>query len=368
MHQLKRRHVLRTGALLAAATIVPALGACTVGGVGQPTATTSGPPTTVPTTTATGAGAMPTAPTTSAAATGARTTAATPATASVTASRSTGATPGTPLDWQRVDAALGRAGALQPGEVYRFGFPRTDLQVTARGVPLKAGFALGSHVEFLQVGADRAMFMGDLVLTEDEVNPVLAQLQQGGIDLAALHNHLLGETPRVMYLHIMGHADPVPTAAAIRAALAASKTPLAAPTAGQAEQVDLDTTMLDGALGYRGKANGAIYQYGIPRAETIRDMGVELPPAIGVATAINFQPTGGGKAAITGDFVLLGGEVAAVSRALRAAGIDVTALHSHGLSDEPRLFYMHFWAVDDAAKLARGLRAALATTNSVKPQ
>lgn len=266
---------------------------------------------------------------------------------------------------------MGRVGALQPGGVYRFGFPRTDLQVTARGVPLKAGFALGSHVEFLQVGPDRALFMGDLVLTEDEVNPVLAQLQQGGIDLAALHNHLLGETPRVMYLHIMGHADPVATAAALRAALAASKTPPAAPAAGQAEQaeqVDLDTAALDGALGYRGKVNGAIYQYGIPRAETIRDMGVELPPALGVATAINFQPTGGGKAAITDDFVLLGGETGAVSRALRAAGIDVTALHSHGLSDEPRLFYMHFWAVDDAAKLARGLRAALAATNSVKPQ
>lgn len=273
-----------------------------------------------------------------------------------------------PIDWSVVDQAMGRAGAMQPGNVYRYAFPRSDLRVTVGGIAVKPAFALGSHVEMLPIGDNDVMFMGDLVLAEDEVSPVLSALQGGGSDLAALHNHLIGETPRVMYLHIMGHGDPVSTAAAIRAALAASKTPLVTPAAGQAEQVDLDSAALDRALGYQGKANGAIYQYSIPRGEKIMDMGMELPPAMGVATAINFQPTGGGKAAITGDFVLLGGEVRGVSRALRDAGIDVTALHSHGLSDEPRLFYMHFWAVDDAVKLAQGLRAALATTNSVKPK
>ena len=361
MQRLNRRTLLQAGTLLAAAAVAPIASACTTGGSGQPTAALASPPPAVSATSAASSGPLPTARTASAATTGAPL-------AVATASRPTGATATTSLDWQRVDAAMGKPGALQPGGVYRFSFPRTDLQVTARGVPLKAGFALGSHVEFLQIGADMAMFMGDLVLTEDEVNPVLTKLQQGGIDLAALHNHLLGETPRIMYLHIMGHGDPAPTAATIRAALAESKTPLATPAAGQAEQVDLDSAALDRTLGYQGKANGAIYQFSVPRAEKITDMGMELPPAMGVATAINFQPTGGGKAAITGDFVLLGGEVRGVSRALRDAGIDVTALHSHGLSDEPRLFYMHFWAVDDAVTLAKGLRTALATTNSAKPK
>ncbi len=356
MQRLNRRTLLRAGTLLAATAVAPIASACTISGSGQPTATTVRGP--VPTTNA------PVGATTPPSALAAPPT---PGVAAATASRQAAATPTNLIDWQRVDAAMGKAGAVQPGGVYRVAVP-LDLQVTARGVPLKAGFALGSHVEFLQVGVNAAMFMGDLVLTEDEVSPVLAKLQQGGVDLAALHNYLLGETPRVMYLHIGGHGDPVPTAAAIRAALELSKTPLGAATGGGGEQPDLDTAAVDRALGYQGKASGAVYQFSVPRAETITDMGMEIPPAMGVATAINFQPTGGGKAAITGDFVLLGGEVRSVSRALRDAGIDVTALHSHSLSDEPRLFYMHFWAVDDAVTLAQGLRAALATTNSVKPK
>jgi len=115
----------------------------------------------------------------------------------------------TPLDWGAADQAMGKAGAMQPGNVYRYTFPRSDLQVTAQGVALKPAFALGGHVEMMQVGDNDAMFMGDLVLTQDEVSPVLLKLQQGGIDLAALHNHLLGETPRIMYLHVSGHGDPV---------------------------------------------------------------------------------------------------------------------------------------------------------------
>ncbi|MDP9373390.1 MAG: DUF1259 domain-containing protein, partial [Chloroflexota bacterium] len=238
------------------------------------------------------------------------------------------------------------------------------LQVAARGVQLKPAFVLGTHVEFVQSAANAAVYMGDLVLTEDEVNPVLLKLQQGGVRMAALHNHLLGETPRVMYLHLGGEGEPAQIASAIRAALELSKTPLAASGGGQDGPVDLDTKQLDQIIGHAGKANGGVYQFSVPRLEKIRDHGVELPPAMGVANAINFQPTGGGKAAITGDFVLLGGEVNIVSNALRGNGIDVTALHSHGLHEEPRLFYMHFWANDDAVTLAKVLRTALETTNS----
>jgi len=274
---------------------------------------------------------------------------------------------GTPIDWKAVDQAMGRPGTLQPGNVYRYTFPRSDLQVTVGGVPLKTAFAQGGHVEFLQMGTNDAMYMGDLVLTEDEVNPVLLKLEQGGVALAALHNHLLGDTPKLMYQHIMGQGDPVKIAEAIRAALALSKTPPPATGSAPAEEIGLDTKQLDQTLGYSGKANGAVYQFSVPRAEKIMDNGMEMPPAMGVATAINFQPTGNGKAAITGDFVLLASEVTPVSRTLRENGIDVTAVHSHALTETPRLFYLHFFANDDAGKLAQGLRATLDKTNSVKP-
>jgi len=283
-----------------------------------------------------------------------------------------------PIDWTIVDQAMGRAGAMQPGNVQRYAFPRSDLQVTVRGTVVKAPFALGTHIEMLPVGDGNVMYMGDLVLTEDEVSPVLSALQQGGIDLAALHNHLLGESPRVMYLHIGGNGDPVQVATTIHTALGQTKTPItAAPSIAPASDTGLDTKQLDQLLGYAGKANGGVYQFSVPRAEKIVDsgmtganmpgmdpMGIELPPAIGVATAINFQATGDGKALITGDFVLLGGEIASVSRILQGSGIDVTAVHSHSYTESPRLFYLHFFANDDPAKLAASLRAALNQTNS----
>ena len=283
-----------------------------------------------------------------------------------------------PIDWTIVDQAMGRAGAMQPGNVQRYAFPRSDLQVTVRGTVVKAPFALGTHIEMLPVGDGNVMYMGDLVLTEDEVSPVLSALQQGGIDLAALHNHLLGESPRVMYLHIGGHGDPVQVATTIHTALGQTKTPItAAPSIAPASDTGLDTKQLDQLLGYAGKANGGVYQFSVPRAEKIVDsgmtganmpgmdpMGIELPPAIGVATAINFQATGDGKALITGDFVLLGGEIASVSRILQGSGINVTAVHSHSYTESPRLFYLHFFANDDPATLAASLRAALNQTNS----
>lgn len=269
------------------------------------------------------------------------------------------------IDWPQVDAAMGKAGSAMPGSVHRYSFPRTDLSVTAQGVPLKAGFALGGYVVFLPM-ANGARVMGDLVLTEDEINPVISQLEHGGIEQTALHNHLLFETPRVMYLHIGGQGDPVHLAQVIHAALRLTKTPMSTSAPGQPGPLDLDTKQLDAILGYHGKATNGVYQYSIPRAETITDGAITIPPAMGVATVVNFQPTGQGKAAITGDFVLLGKEVPAVMRTLREQGIDVTALHSHMLSDAPHLFFMHFWANGPATTLARGLRAALDQTSRVK--
>jgi hypothetical protein len=209
------------------------------------------------------------------------------------------------------------------------------------------------------------MVMGDLVLTEDEVGPVMLALQKGGIEQTALHNHVLHESPRVLYMHIMGQGDPAKLAATIRTALGASRTPIPqgpAPAPSAPAAIDLDTAAVARTLGLAGKVNGGVYQVSAPRAERIVEHGMEVPAAMGTATAINFQPTGGGKAAITGDFVMTAGEVNGVIRALREHGIQVTALHSHMLDETPRLFFMHFWANDDAVTLARGLRAALDRT------
>jgi hypothetical protein len=271
-------------------------------------------------------------------------------------------------DWQaQVGEALGKNGTAAPGGVYRVGLPRTDLKVTLDGVELKPGFALGGWLAFERMG-DQGMVMGDLVLTENEVNPVMTKLAVGGIDVTALHNHLLRNQPFTMYMHVLGHGDPVKLAAALHAALAESKTPLsAAPAAAAAPPpIDLDTTAIDQILGAKGTNNGGVYQFSVPRAEPIKDNGMDVPPPMGSAIAINFQPTGGGKAAITGDFVLIAKEVNPVLRALRDHGIEVTAIHNHMLDDQPHLYFMHFWANDDARKLAEGLKAALAQINIAK--
>lgn len=271
--------------------------------------------------------------------------------------------PGTPSAWSAVEAAFGRKGAMQPGGVIKFGFPRTDLSVTVGGVTLKPALALGSWVAMKETGNGRAMAMGDLVLTEGEVAPVMSALQAGGIEQTALHNHLVGESPRVMYMHIVAHGDATKIAHAIHAALAASGTPLGSPTAATTlATTDLDTAAIARALGHSGTLNGGVYQVSVARSERITEMGQTVPPSMGVATGINFQATGSGTAAITGDFVLLGTEVNPVIRALRDHGIEVTAVHSHMIGEEPRLFFMHFWANADAVALATGLRAALEQT------
>lgn len=272
-----------------------------------------------------------------------------------------------PIDWKQVDQGLGKSGALQPDGAYKVGLPRSDLHITVGGDAVKPALALGSWVAFKQVSDSETMLMGDLVLLESEVDPVLAKLQEGGIDQTALHNHLLHESPHVMYMHISGRGAPARLAAAVHAALALTKTPFGAPAApASAGSFGIDTAQIGGTLGYHGKVNGGVYQVGVPRAERIAVDGIEVPPSMGLATAINFQPTGSGKAAITGDFVLIGSEVNPVIRALRENAIAVTALHSHMLTDSPHLFFMHFWANDDALKLARGLRTALDKMNVKK--
>ncbi len=269
-------------------------------------------------------------------------------------------------DWDRVAKAIGRPGTEMPGGVYRVGIGRTDLKVTLDGVEIKPSLALGSYLAFQKMGKE-AMVMGDLVLLQEEINPVMKKLIEQGIAITAIHNHLLRATPMVMYMHYEGHGEAAKLAAAVRAALEESKTPLAAPAKpASPPTIDLDTAALEKTLGAKGTNNGGVYAFSIPRAGKIREAKMEIPAAMGMGTVINFQSTGAGKAAITGDFVLTAKEVNPVLKALRDNGIEVTALHSHMLGEEPRLYFMHFWANDDAQKLAGGLKEALGRVSRKK--
>jgi len=268
-------------------------------------------------------------------------------------------------EWQPVEQAIGRSGQVQADGAYKLAFPRSDLKVTLEGVDLKPALALGGWVAFSKPGAD-SMVMGDLVLTEDEIPGVMASLESAGIQVTAVHNHVQHESPRVMYMHIGAHGDAVKLATSIKEAIAHTGIPAPKPPANAPQDIGIDTAGIEQALGHSGKVNGGVFQVGIPRAESITEAGMKVPNSMGLSTALNFQPTGGGRAAITGDFVLIGKEVNPVIQALRSNGIEVTALHSHMLDEQPRLFFMHFWANDDAVKLAKGLRAALDKTNSQK--
>ena len=266
-------------------------------------------------------------------------------------------------DWVKVDQAIGKKGSDLPEGVHKYGLPRSDLHVSVDGVAIKPSLALGSWLAF-QPSRDGAMVMGDLVLTDTEISPVMKRLVEGGVEITAIHNHLLRTSVPVFYMHVGGHGDPVRLAETLHAGLALSKTPLSQTSApSSSAPLELDTAALEKTLGSKGKANGGVYQFSIPRAEAISEGGMPVPPSLGTATSLNFQPTGAGKAAITGDFVLLGGEVNPIIKVLRQHGIEVTALHSHMIDDSPHLFFMHFWANDDAERLAQGLRAALDLAN-----
>jgi biotin operon repressor len=266
------------------------------------------------------------------------------------------------IDWKKVDGALGKPGTDQPGGVHKYALPRSDLHVTLDRIALKPGFALGGWLGFLPMG-DKAMLMGDLVLLDSEISPVMKKLEESGVEITAVHNHLLRTSEPVYYMHVGGTGDPVKMAQALHAALALSKTPFESKASAEGA-IDLDTAAIDKTLGAKGKASGGVYQISVPRTTPVKMEGMEVPPSLGTATSINFQPLGKGQAAITGDFVLTDKEVNPVLKALRENGIEVTALHSHMLGDEPHLYFMHFWAHGDAQRLARGLRAALDRTST----
>lgn len=274
----------------------------------------------------------------------------------------TGHGPTARIDWAAVEAAIGRTGAAQAGGEYRFNMPRTDLTVTVDGVQIRPALSLGSWVAFVPSG-NESVVMGDLVLTQEEYNPVISRLQEGGIGQTAIHKHLPEHSPDLWWTHVHGRGDPLQLASTLREAIALTATPASSSPTTAPPPLDLDTAQIRQILGRSGNANGGIYNVSVARAETIRAAGIEVPAAMGMATILNFQPTGGGRAVINGDFSLLPREVDAVVRTLRENGIDVVSMHNHTSDEEPRLIFMHFWGNGDALALARGLRAALDLTN-----
>ncbi|MDQ6893959.1 MAG: DUF1259 domain-containing protein [Acidobacteriota bacterium] len=262
--------------------------------------------------------------------------------------------------WNAVDKVFGQTGKDQPGNVHKFSWPRTDLKVSIAGVPIEPALALGSWAGFTKMEGGDAHAMGDLVLLGSEVAPVVRALEKGGFEILAIHNHLIGETPRAVYVHFHGKGEPAAIAQTLKTALGQTATPLSgsAPAKPTPEQEKTFQTVQD-VVGRRGNMAGRVLQLSIPRAEAITDSGMEVPPSMGMAIAVNFE-TVGAKVATTGDFVLIADEVNPVIRALHAHGIDATALHSHMLKETPRLFFLHFWGVDAPEKIAAGIKAALA--------
>lgn len=269
------------------------------------------------------------------------------------------------LDTKAIDQAIGKSGEMKD-DVYKVSLPRKDLSVSVDGIQLKPGFALGSWIAFKQAGHD-AVLDGDLVLTEPEVGAVFGQLRKEGIEVSALHNHLLGETPKLMFLHIEGKGDAGKMATSVKEALRFTGTPIGSqpakvvPTAMSItnEEHDFDAGVIQKELGYTGKIKDGVLHVSVPRSESIKMHGATLPPSMGMATVINFQASEGNKVAATGDFVMDRDDVNRVTKALAEHGILVTALHNHLVHGSPDLYFMHFWADGTAEKVAKGLKAGL---------
>lgn len=268
------------------------------------------------------------------------------------------------INWDEVGEAIGKEGERKEDDVYKIEFPRTDLEVSAQDVEIEPALALGSWVGFTQMNESETLLLGDLVLTEDEYNQALSTLQEGGIQQTAIHKHLPDLSTPLWWTHIEGIGDPVELAQTINDALAETDTPME--ESGDSEEADLalDTDQLDEIIGHEGEVDSGVYKYSIGLDQSVTTEGVEVPTSMGTATVLGFQPLGDGQAAINGDFAMIADEVNPVIRALRENGIQAVSLHNHMLEEEPQLFFMHFWATDDATTLAEGLRAALDENDS----
>ncbi len=271
------------------------------------------------------------------------------------------------LTWQNVISnVLARPGTVQPGDVYSVGIPRSDLKVTVKGVPLEPSFALTSSEMFRAAGKGSDIVMkGDLLLLPDEVNPVMSRLMKGGFQITALHNHLMGENPRLMDLHFEAKGASGPLAATLRDALALTGVhryesaseliadDLPPPDVRQAFK------QVEQILGQPGSISRRVLQIAFPRRDPIRSGKEEIPLAMGGCVCLAFQGAGGSDLAATGELVVIQEELMPVLQALRLGDIEVASIHNYMLGEEPPLKYIHFWAKGSPEKIATALRAAI---------
>jgi hypothetical protein len=275
-------------------------------------------------------------------------------------------TPRSSIDWNAVGQAIGAPLKAEEGDVHTAEFLRSDLHVVNAGVPENPGMELGAEAMFHQTPAGAAVMIGEAAVTDQELNKVLARLEQDRtIMVSAIHKHLQDENPRLWWVHYAGYGDPVAIGRTLHAAFALTGMPLSTPAETEAP-IPLDTAALDRIIGVKGEAEHGVYQFHVPVTTQITDTRAHLtlPALMEASTLLMFQPLGGGQAAINGDYAMTADEVNPVIQALLAHGITIVSLHNHLLYESPRLFYMHFWGTGEATMLAQGLRAGLdATTN-----
>ncbi|MDP4115249.1 MAG: DUF1259 domain-containing protein [Bacteroidota bacterium] len=262
--------------------------------------------------------------------------------------------------WNEVEKIIGKNGNVQ-GNVLKITFPRTDLNVKVKDVKIEPALALTPWLAFYKMG-DETMIMGDLVLLLDEVPNVIKTVVENGLEITAIHNHILNETPQIIYMHVGGSGEPLELAKKIKSVLNQTKIPIqtAKPVTNKP---DYDWTNVQNVIGVKGQINGNVLQFSIPRSEPITENGMEIPTYMGVTTTFNIQLVKE-KSIATGDFIVMADEVNSVIKALNENNITVTALHSHMLKESPRLFFLHFWGSDTPMNIAKGLKEGLNKTKS----
>jgi hypothetical protein len=271
-----------------------------------------------------------------------------------------------PADYQAFMKTLGKSGDFKDG-VLKVNIPRTDLSVTIKGRPAPTPFGFGGWLALSKGDGGHDVMMGDLVLTEDEVNPVLAALLATGLTATALHNHFFWESPRIVYMHVHGHGTAAELAVKVKPAVdligrASAPRPSAAPSPTAAAA--LDTAPLAKAIGYPGDQNGPVFKITIGRPDiAIREMGAVINARMGLNTWAAFAGTND-DAMVAGDFAMLENEVPGVLQALRTHSLDVVSMHHHMLNTRPVVIFLHYWGQGPAARLAAGVRAALDATAS----
>ena len=268
----------------------------------------------------------------------------------------------TPADYQGVLTALGRSGDFKDG-VLKVNIPRGDLKVTIAQRSAPTPFGFGGWVAMTKATDGSEVLMGDLVLTEDEVNPVMSALLDNGIEVTALHNHFFWEQPRIFYMHVHGMGSASDLAQRLKPALALiPKPPATAPAAapsGPAAPSSLDTAALAKAIGHDGEQSGPVYKITLGREDIdLREHGAKINARMGLNTWAAFAGTDA-DAMVAGDVAMLAPEVTPVLKALRSNGINVVAIHHHMTGTAPAVFFLHYYGTGAAAKLAAGVRAAV---------